>query len=59
MEKWKKHENMGEARTEKKHICLEKIIMQKGKEELENEVKTGYRSPGLSNWRVLICRVLM
>ena len=49
MEKWKKHENMGEARTEKKHICLEKIIMQKGKEELENEVKTGYRSPCLSN----------
>ena len=59
MEKWKKHEKMGEAWTEKKHICLEKIIMQKGKEELENEVKTGYRSPCLSNWRVLICRVLI
>ena len=50
MEKWKKHENMGEAGTGKKnHICLEKNIMQKGKEELENEVKTGYRSPCLSN----------
>ena len=34
---------------EKNHICLEKNIMQKGKEELENEVKTGYRSPCLSN----------
>lgn len=47
--KGSKHEKTGAAGTEKKQICLEKAVMQKGKEELENEVKTGYRSPCLSN----------